>query len=176
MKSNHFIILILIILGLSAMYSCKGPEGLPLPAALPFEVNGAHIQIENLSRQYTRGELIATNEQGVYVLMQLDNDEEQWGGKELKLLPWNEIKAYTLHYAKGKDQNWRILVYTLGTLSHGFFAVFTLPINLIATSVAASNFVNEYALRDSELPRNDLWKYARFPQGIPEGVALGDIR
>lgn len=173
MKINYYSIVIL--LGLIMASSCKGPEGLPLPSEMPFQGTGAHIRIEQTNRQYVQGELIASNERGVYVLSRFANPE-QIVEKELKFLLWHEVKAYTLHYAKGKNHNWRIPVYTLSTISHGFFLVFTLPINLIVTSIAAANATNEYALRKTELPHMELWRYARFPQGVPDGLALEDIR
>ena len=168
----------LAIMSLGAFFSCKGPEGLPSPSEMPFDASGAYISLENYARQFTRGELIAADEQGVYILV--ENIEKRDGGtihnKELQKVGRQDIKAFAVYYAMGKDQNWRIPVYTLGTLSHGWWLLFTLPLNLIATSASSNASKKEYSLRDKEITVDDLWKYARFPQGIPDSVLHESIK
>jgi hypothetical protein len=66
---------------------------------------------------------------------------------------------------------------SLLTISNGYFLLFTLPttlimgISTIAGEAKRLNFL-DYPANSFE----NLSKYARFPQGLPEGLNIADLR
>lgn len=68
------------------------------------------------------------------------------------------------------------VVGVLATASNGAFLLITAPLWIITGSVAASN-ESRAPLRDvPPLSWTDLSPYARFPQGLPSGIDLAEIR
>jgi hypothetical protein len=65
---------------------------------------------------------------------------------------------------------------TLTTISNGLFLVFTAPMWMIGGSVAAA--VQSRLPLQAAPPANwaDLARFARFPQGMPAGITLQDLR
>lgn len=64
----------------------------------------------------------------------------------------------------------------LSTLSNGYILVFTAPAWII-TGIVASSSESKSVLRDTPpLAWADLAEYARFPQGLPPGIDLAEIR
>jgi hypothetical protein len=52
----------------------------------------------------------------------------------------------------------------------------TFPINLVTTIVVAATGETAYSINQDKLTYEKLSMYARFPQGVPEGIPLYKIR
>jgi len=52
----------------------------------------------------------------------------------------------------------------------------TFPINFVTTIIITSTSEYKYTITDKNLKFEQLGMYARFPQGIPEGINLIDIK
>ena len=123
------------------------------------------------TRGPVRGELIAVAEDTAYVL----GPDSTWHevprqGADLRLFAYDP-NTWT-------NGTWGA-VGTLSTPSHGLFLIFTGPIWIIwstATAATASR-APRTAYADDDLERwGALRRFARFPQGLPEGVDPSVLR
>ena len=107
------------------------------------------------------GELLAIDAKGIHVLTQ---------GGAVTALPGDVTKAAIgVHRNQRSDATMWTVLGTLSTLSHGGFLVLTAPllwgVGGGAATASESHSGVEESLRDAR-------KYARFPQGLPEGLDL----
>jgi hypothetical protein len=164
----------IIIGGLLAIIigSCNSPEYLPSVDKIDVNQYGSHIRINNNNKTIAEGELIAIDSSEIVVL----TGPDVISTKKCVIVPVKEIHRFKLSYAKPKHYGWTIPLYTLATLSHGFFLMFTAPVNLIVTVSATSGGENAFTYSDKEMTYEKLKMFARFPQGIPQDVGLADIK
>lgn len=162
--------LILILLLISFISSCSAPKYVPKLEEVPFSAYGSHIEIKQLSGAEIEGELIAVDSKTLFVLTAADSI------KKLHNLPVSDIEKFKLTYAQPKSYAWTIPVYTLSTLSHGYFALFTAPVNAVVTSVVTARGANAFTYNEQVMSYEELSKFARFPQGIPPKIDTASIR
>jgi hypothetical protein len=129
--------------------------------------HGGWVVITHRNQQLSRGELIAVEPRGLRVL-------------ELGALvyePFEDINAAELfeyHTETGTLGIWGT-VGSLSTVSHGFVAVFSLPIWLV-TSITATSLESRAAhLEYPGDPWSEFGSWARFPQGLPPNVLASDL-
>lgn len=198
MKTNLFFSVILSILVLS---SCNSYDYLPKQEEVKTNGLGSYIEIEvqrqvnsnsqNDSAQsvlskldellsleeykaeysYFQGELIAVDSMYIYVL-----NEQDSAGPVCLAIERLSVSSYELQTAQPNTSYWTIPVYSLSTLSHGWIATLTLPINLVLTSATQTRVVVDSKLPYSQVDWLQLSKYARFPQGFPPSLALEQIK
>ena len=111
------------------------------------------------------GELLAVTDTGFYL--------SNYGRTDTALFvrpDW--VTKYTIQDARSNSYGRALTLVSLTTASHGFYAVITLPINVIAGLIIGMGSANSYQVRTEEIPMNQLRIYARYPQGMPEGVEL----
>jgi hypothetical protein len=65
-----------------------------------------------------------------------------------------------------------MLLGTLSTISNGGFLIFTAPMWLIGGSLAVGGESRAPERKSPPLTWVELAPFARFPQGIPDGIAL----
>ena len=169
---------LLVAISISLLFSsCLVNKTVPLTKDIDKWPYGAQVAIKysantKITRHsegmYLKGELIAVGNDSAYILTYPPSAIVAIGKKELNTM----IVAFSLTSdAPGKYGGWTALL-CLSTLAHGYFLIFTLPINLIvganiAVSAAQSTFA---VLYPDGVSWDDLKKFSRFPQGIPEGV------
>lgn len=155
--------------------SCKYPEYLASVENIDVNPHGAMIiaYINNSIRQ-VRGELIACDREKLIVLT--DSIHAKNEGREIVKLSWHEVRKFRLQFAKPKNYVWSMPVYTLATVSHGFFAVFTAPANLAATITVNNSGIQAFSYDKGEISIEDISMFARYPQGIPPGIDTVSIR
>jgi hypothetical protein len=158
---------------LFAIFFCSScsvydPAYVPGAESLTESVHGSYLVLESKDGNHISGELIAVDSSGVVLLSSRE--------KKCVTVPRNSIAWYSLHYAKAKNYSWTIPVYSLFTLSHGIFLVFTLPLNLITTSSITNGGIRSYRYTKKNFTLDQMKDFARFPQGIPAGVSVGEIR
>jgi hypothetical protein len=156
--------------------ACAGnpaPAGfLPSPAQAPHDVYGGWIEVTVPAGRHDStiaGELIAARVDTVWIL-------PDSGGV---------VAVATSALKKGRLANYTsetgaIAGFTalgvVSTISNGFLLGITAPLWII-TGVVASSSESRAPLRDvPPLAWADLAVYARFPQGLPPGIDLGEIR
>lgn len=163
MRINLFLI---VLFGLFT--GCMTPSYLPDAKEIDVNQHGSFINVNKTDTQNVLGELISVDSMNIIVL----NEETL----KCVAIPRDSIKSYSLSYARPKHYGWSIGVLTVLTIGHGYFAAFTLPANLVGTSVVTTNGELAYKIRDSKIPFEKLKMFARFPQGIPQNLSLEDIK
>jgi hypothetical protein len=166
MITNRTFFVLLLAFLLSA---CTYPRYLPQPDEVGFNARGAYIivKLSTPKNQTIRGELIATELKEIIILTD-DNSE-----KEAVTVSLENIENYKLQYANSSKFDWTVPVFSLATLTHGWFAFITLPINLVTTSLSTSGI--RYKYNQEELPIGFLNRFARFPQGVTSGVDINNL-
>lgn len=169
MIKNNIPWMALIVAALAV--SCAAPVSyLPEQEMIGEEKHGSYIEISTYSGKLYAGELIAVGDSALVVR------EEFAGLSHCFLSPILEIKSFSIRYANGKNYGWAVPLYTLGSISHGLFLIFTAPINLIATTVIAVDASRTYEMNSRVMTFEELKLFSRFPQGLPEGITLEMIK
>lgn len=147
--------------------ACSGPQYLPTSDRIHEYKYGSYVKLEGMSGRQWNGELIAVDSAGVVVLT-----EES---KVCTVVPRHFITGYSVQYAQGKGYGWAIPVFSLFSLIHGAYAIFTFPLNLVTTITVAEGGAKAFVYKEIDLSFEDLKMFARFPQGIPPQIKLSDI-
>lgn len=163
------LIALLIICG-----ACSSTKFLPKPENYGTFEYGCYIKVKTKDYNTFKGELLAAFSDSVYIMHNFE---------EMVVLHKGNLDRVKVRYADAK-YGWSIPVFGLAPLIpapdpaqggimpvHGFFGGISIPVNLLVAIIVTTSGKNEYTLK--ELTYNDLWKYARFPQGIPHDKKLG---
>lgn len=154
--------------------ACAGnpaPSGwLPGPEDAPQDPYGAWIVVRENDTRETSGELIAVHEDSIFVLTQ---------SGRLAGFAHGEIERARIAYY---DAQWGglvawTLVGSLATISNGYFALITFPLWLLVGSISAADESRaplESVSQESEWV--EMRTFARFPQGMPQGLDRGVLR
>lgn len=150
----------------SGCASTTAPRGwLPTPGEAEKEAYGAWISVKynnGSSEQIADGEFIAVGKESLFVLTQ----------DSLTAIALNQVERGKLTTYDAEHQllaGWTT-VGALTTPSHGWFLMLSFPLWIISGSIAT--IAHSYAPIE-KFPADsweDLRKYARFPQGLPEGL------
>lgn len=160
-----FLGLVLMLL----LSSCKAPAYLPESEDIGTHAFGSYIIIDLNEGKDLEGELISIDEEALLVL-------PKQGDLQIQNVPTGNIKSFTLMYAQPKNYGWSIPVSVLITASHGVFAVFTAPINIIVTSVVTARGQKAFTYRDQDISMEELKMFARFPQGLPPQIEVAEVK
>ncbi len=169
MLSNRYIILLLVSSFIVISFSCrtvKAPPGaVPKRPGLETDSYGGWMIINP-----NDGELIAIDENTIYLL---PND-----GKILKIDKSEVIYARLIFYNTHSSEfgAWTAIG-SIFTISHGLFALFSLPMWLISGIVITSSEAHRVNYLDYPNTRWDIInRYSRFPQGIPPDLDFDLIK
>jgi len=160
--------IILIGLLLITISSCTSPSYLPSSDKIDVNEYGSYIKISGKTKSNIDGELIALDSSKIVILTETT--------KKCIIVPISDIRKFKLQYAQPKQYGWTIPLYTLATFTHGFFLIFTAPINLIVTISVAAGGENAFTYSDKNMTYEKLKMFARFPQGIPPNIDLASIK
>lgn len=160
----------LFILGLSiiAFGSCATPKYLPSSSKIDINVYGAFVNVKHNNSQNIKGELIAIDSNNITILSQKSNVCVQF--------PIRDIKRFKLRFAKSPQYGWLIPVLSATTISHGFYSILSLPINLIVTISVNASGQKAFKFSNKNMSFEMMKMYARFPQGIPENIEVSSIK
>jgi hypothetical protein len=152
--------------------SNTAPKGwLPKPIEAQSVAYGGWIELtyqgENEKRR-SEGELIAVSADSVWVL-----NESQGLVVPTATVKKGKLTAYAAQ--KGDLTTWVVLG-TLSTLSNGGFLLFTAPMWIIGGSITVGNETRAPERKSPPLGWVELAPFARFPQGLPEGIELTALR
>ncbi|MEO8707363.1 MAG: hypothetical protein ABI867_45465, partial [Kofleriaceae bacterium] len=126
---------------------------------------GGWIVVTMRDHAKVEGELIAIDPAYIYILAFLP------AGPSLVNVQTESIEDAELfaYEREGGFGAWGIIG-GLSTVSHGFFAVFTLPVWIISSGLASALESRSVIATLSDAGMPGLAKWARFPQGIPPGL------
>ena len=171
MLKSKLILVISFIILLSSCYTIKAPQGsVPKRGDITTDAFGGWIALSLTSGQSSiEGEFIAVSNDSLYVIV--GDKVERHAIRDIssaRVVLFNtESNAYAI---------WTFLG-SVATISTGSFIIFTLPIWLISgTSIttAEASRINFYDYPDYNWEQ--LIKYARFPQGMPQGMDIIDLK
>lgn len=162
MKYIHYLIFILL------WSSCISLKTVPVVDQLPIHVKGSTVKINRIGKSSVTGELIAINEDEIIYLI------EKPPKHIVTSIHKNLVKSITVILSRASNNrninSRESKLIPLMSLGHGWWGVFTLPIN-VAVVFLANRKKYQIKLNSSE----ELSKFARFPQGMPEGISLNDL-
>jgi hypothetical protein len=164
-------------MGLVAGASCAAcahpsapKDWLPEPAEAQAAAWGGWIELTYQEREEERradGELIAVSADSVWVL-----NERQ--GLVIPTIAVRNAKLTAYAAQTGALTTWTV-VGTLATISNGAFLVFTAPMWLIGGSLTVGGESRSAERKHPPRTWMELAPFARFPQGMPEGLELKSL-
>lgn len=156
--------------------SSKDPGGSPYGAYVSLRLHNSTIPIT--------GELIAVDSLNFYVLSEFRYLFKK-NNYEFVTIPHSRVRSYRIRYANTSHTHTLMLAgFAMPLLPfsdpagsgfmpfHGFFALFTIPANHITIACIHSKM---FIYTNRNLPVDKLYKYARFPQGLPENIDIKKI-
>ncbi|MBK9291368.1 MAG: hypothetical protein IPM52_07060 [Bacteroidetes bacterium] len=171
MKINHIIAIAAILL----LWSCAHvPAYLPKLDNLGNSPNGAFVRLSQQAGPTVYGELLAVDSASIYVL----TDKAFHNQSRCEAVPLQRVTTFKLRYAAPGRYGWSIPIYGLfvAPVTSGFLSIFTIPMNLIVTGSVTAGSYQATSYTNQDIRKADLWKFARYPQGLPDGIALSDIK
>lgn len=158
--------------------SCvRRPDMVPSYKEMHISPYGCYISIVSkpksaLNNIYTQGELIAQEQQKVYILTEKKKFRNE--AQRLVVVDQKDILRYKILYAKDKRDITPFVVTPI-VLTHGFFMLLTLPANIVAAVMLDASAANEFSYTEKQIKFKDLYLFARFPQGIPAGFTAENL-
>ncbi len=148
-----------------------GPKGwLPNPKQALNDAYGAWLVVEYVSGEgnvIAEGEFIAKDLYTIYIL-------NETGMEKIPTTKITQVKL-AIYEEQGLIRIWAILG-ALSSASHGYYSAVSFPIWLavgISNAAAASS---SGIVKSSFINGTEFTKYARFPQGLPEGIDLSKLK
>lgn len=160
---------ILIILMTLPSVGCKAPAYLPEPENVGNNEFGSHITIHLLEGSEVEGELISIDEGSLIILTQ------KKGMNQLRNVSIEQIRNFRLMYAEPASYGATIPVSALISLSHGYFALITAPVNLAVTGITTTRATRAFTYDQEDISWDELKMFARFPQGLPSNIKVTDL-
>ncbi|MBE0645879.1 MAG: hypothetical protein IH600_17495 [Bacteroidetes bacterium] len=155
--------LVFALLPLLMTAGCWAPGYIPEVEDIDVNPYGGYLEITNAQGQTAEGELIAIDDEKVTILVDPATPKET-----LRTMAIEHMYRYRLHYAQPVDYTWTIPLFSLFTITHGWFLVLTFPVNLITTIAVTVGGETAFRYTEKEISLQDLRMFARFPQGMPE--------
>jgi hypothetical protein len=161
-----------LIIAAIACTACAGkttPKGwLPTPKEAQETAYGGWIELRYLEKSEARGaagELIAVSTDSVWVLT----------NEQGLVIPTASVRQGKLTgYAAQSLRGWT-LAGTLSSVSNGAFLIFTMPAWLIGGSLANGSESRAAERKSPPLQWAELAAFARFPQGLPQGLEISGL-
>jgi len=155
--------------------ACTTPNYLSSPKDFKYHVKGLFLEFKLDKKTKIIGEIIEVNSDYVIILPVDSHIGIQTIFKD-RIEKADVIVSLTSDNPK-KINTWAGLMPIL-SLGHGYWGVFTLPINLaVAVPMSNASMKGTYAIKyPDNISWDDMSKFARFPQGIPRNIKLESIR
>jgi len=168
------------------MLSCSTYRKIPEPKEFPVSVNGMFCKVEHLKKMVAEGEIIVVDSDTIHVLsypdMEYGTDNIHTELPLITSVSRSDLDSIYVYIASTTNDpqgviTWALLMPLL-SFSHGWWAAISLPVNVIMSgSVIASATGTYYGFTyPGDISWADMKKFARFPQGWPEGVSPGDVK
>lgn len=157
-----------------SLVSCTAPGYLSTSDKIDVNPYGARIVVHSRTSPAIAGELISVDTSKIIVLKDINFTGRS--ERTTVTIPINEINRYTVQYARSKSYGWSLPVFTLATISHGWWLVFTAPLNILVTSLVISTGNTDFQYKSKNISYEELKMFSRFPQGIPQNIDLSAIK
>ena len=164
MKNNKIILIAIVMLSITG---CVSTSNLPQYNKIGLHPYGSVIKMNYRSDEFLAGELIALKDSNIIIL--------NFNNNKCLEIPMRQIKKYEVKFAQSKHYGYAIPLLSASTISHGFFALISFPVNLISTIIITATAESAYSINGNDLTLKQLNMYARFPQGLPDNIRLEDI-
>jgi hypothetical protein len=132
----------------------------PTPESMQTTGKGAWIVVERRDATVIQGELLAIDHGVIYV--------KEAARQETSVPLYNVQHAEVFKY----ESDWGFGLWgalgTVSTISHGAWLIFSVPLWIISASIAARTESSHVRLQIPEDDIDEIVKWARFPQGMPE--------
>ncbi|GAB1371263.1 hypothetical protein MASR1M45_13250 [Candidatus Kapaibacterium sp.] len=167
---------IILILALTMlMLSCfPTPRYLPTNKDINLSPFGAYIELKTENGDVYKGELLSIDTNKIIIFRQTHSYYEVFDS--IMVIPFDRYKKYKMRYAQNKSYFWTIPLFTIFPLTHGWLLLLTVPTNWLFTIPITVAGENAYTYKPNSMDVNNLSKFARYPQGIPENVELNSIK
>lgn len=182
MKTKAFgIFLVTVLLG-----SCTIPRYVPFTENLGTGTHGSYMTVWLKSGAKVAGELIAADSNNLVLLTSTTKGQPT----TLSTLPVISVDRFILQYARPINYAWGFLP-AVGLplipfpdpdnrqsmmFFHGFYSILTIPLNLTAVGIIYGWSLADFRYTNLTLSYFDLFRFARYPQGLPPGTDLSAIR
>lgn len=163
---NYFTNLLILFIFVSLL-SCTTAKFIPKNNDVHQTTFGSYIDIRTIENKKIRGEIIAVDEDQITVLdMKF----------EIVEVNKSKIKKYQIIVLENNRYILPSVLLQALTLSHGFFSLLTFPITGVNILIINITAINAFKFNSKEIPYENLFLFARFPQGIPEEIELDQIK
>lgn len=157
------------------LVACSTPKYVDSPKDFKYNIHGLYANFKLNDRPSIIGEIIEVQPDIIRILPLSSNMGITTFSKDL-------IKSAEILVALSYDNPKKIYSWSglmgLTSIAHGFWGVFTLPIN-VTTAISMNNSTYQGAYK-IKYPDKILWKdmskFARFPQGIPKNINVSLIK
>ncbi len=167
MKKIIFISVVSIVI-----VACFPNTYLPKPNEINNFTKGMWMECQLSDRSRIKGELLALNDMQIYI-MPLSGEVQTVERQNIKSVVLN-VSLTTNNPEKLRGGPFIPLL----ALSHGWFLIFTLPINILI--VAPTMQAQRRGAYIVEYPKSVTWeqmaKFSRFPQGVPNGIDIYSLK
>jgi|GEM_PF-437536 len=176
------VLFLAVILG-----SCGSIKYLPNSAEIDMNQYGSFIKVSKKTTGISfSGELLALDSNNIFVLI----DSLPNISKRTVIIPIAEVANFKLQYANTSQYGWTIPAGIILPLIpfpdpddqssimpfHGFFALLTIPVNLIVTIAITAAAQKQFKYTNKNISIDQLRMFARFPQGIPPNIDIAKIK
>ncbi len=162
---------VLLLLLVTLMSSCGLPSYVPEVKDVGSSPYGSYIKLRLEDRSHLKGELLAVDHTHLTLL----NDATDT--PSLEKIALERIRRFELYYAASPSLYGALIpVSAIVTLPLGLFWPIVGLANVVVTTTVAENARTSYRYTESELPADQLYMFARFPQGLPPQFSLDAIR
>jgi hypothetical protein len=172
MKNKFFNLLLTVLL----LNYCTAPSYIPKSEKLDISPYGSYIVVSQHDGPTIRGELISIDNDYIIVLQDFKAPSDTVRSFSAIDLPMKSVSGFTLTYAQPVNYSWSIFVYSLLTITHGFFLLLSFPVNLIVTISVTAGGSLSYQYSNNTMTFENLKMFARFPQGLPTGINIKDLK
>lgn len=157
---GRYLIIVLVCCG---TWGCQSvPPYVPNVKQLGQSPFGGYIVLTMSDGAKLSGELLAVDGFDLYVAREMD--------QQGVCVDIRNTDAFLLYFAQPKQYGWSIPFYVMICVSHGVYALATLPINLIVTTAITISGQQAFTYSQKVISLSELSMFSRFPQGLPQGI------
>lgn len=156
-----------------AWFGCKSPDYLVKPKDFKTHTKGLYFDGKIGGTEYF-GELIAVTDTSLTLLLEPE--------KTIVTIERYKVRSYEMVVSLTSDDPERVqsqgLWTSLTASAHGWWMLITVPINaVIVTAKVKGAYQGTYRMAGKQqVVWDQLYKFARFPYGLPEGIAPEEIK
>ncbi|MBK8620422.1 MAG: hypothetical protein IPN79_01340 [Saprospiraceae bacterium] len=162
--------------------SCKTPfVNLPAYDKVYEDPYGAMITIrykDNVNRtQNSIGELISVENDSIYILTKTKTTYNNRNPESYEIITIHQKKtnSYKVVFAQS-EPNGAFLASGILVFTHGFFMLTSIPINVVLGALVMGEEKYLYSFTDRQIKVENLFKFCRFPSGIPANLDLNKLK